>query len=837
MRDPRRRGALAATLALAATAGILTCAAPAQATPVAAPPTLSFVAGTGSAVAPSAGPATSSALSYPQGVAVDGAGNVYIADTSNHRIEKVDTFGQLSIIAGTGTAGAPTAGPATSSALYTPSGVAVDSAGNVYIADTSNHRIEKVNTSGQLSIIAGTGTAGAPTAGAATSSTLSYPAGVAVDGAGNVYIADTNSYRIEKVNPSGQLSIIAGTGRQGAPTAGAATSSTLNQPYGVGVDGAGNVYIADTFNHRIEKVDTSGQLSVIAGAGTTGAATAGAATSSALSYPQGVAVDGAGNVYIADTGNNRIEKVTFPVGMLPTISTPTMSQAPVVGTAYTFGATGSAGGSTITWSISAGSLPAGLALNTATGAITGTPTTAGTSTFTLMATTTAGYDTLPATLTVNPAPAVVASLPQQQLTSSAPKSLSLGARTFALNATATGSTPSSTGSSTAGGKLNYTAATPQICTVDSSGIVTALKAGTCTVTVTAAATTTNGLTAKNLDITITAPEASVAALPTGPQRFAGSERVATSADIAAKVFPTPAAGTSRDVVIATAGSYADALAGSRLAGQVGGPLLLTNGNQLSEEAAAQVKRLVAAGGTVYLLGGDKALSDAVEKATGDLVSGDTVVRVGGDTRFETAAAIADATVKKAGDVGPIYLVTGKDFADGVSVGAYAQSTGGVVLLTDGEKMPAATAAYLKDHDPTGTRAVAIGGPAKTAATTAGLDGAASRAVVGADRYETSAKLAAAMKASASSSSSSSTSSVVASVGLAGGASWSDALSGSAAMAALGGPLLLTPTGSDSVPPSTATALSALRAQRVLAFGGTSAIPAAAYDRAGALLNS
>ena len=338
--------------------------------------TLSIIAGTpGHHAPPTPGPATSSSLYHPAGVAVDGSGNVYIADTDNEMVEEVTTGGTLSIIAGTGTSGAPTPGPATSSDLSNPSGVAVDSSGNVYIADTNNQVVEKVTpgTPGTLSIAAGTGTSGAPTPGPATSSDLSDPSGVATDSSGDVYIADQANGRIEEVTPSGTLSIIAGTGGQGPPTPGPATSSNLYNPAGVAVDSSGDVYIsdglagvvaevasgslsiaaglidygpptagpatssdlsdpsavaadrvgdlyvADPLNDVIEKVTSGGTLSIFAGTGRTGVPTAGPATSSDLNHPDGVAVDSSGNVYIADTINDVIEKVT-PSGTLSIIA-------------------------------------------------------------------------------------------------------------------------------------------------------------------------------------------------------------------------------------------------------------------------------------------------------------------------------------------------------------------------------------------------------------------------------------------------------------------------------------------------------------------------------------
>jgi sugar lactone lactonase YvrE len=284
-------------------------------------------AGNGSYAPPTPGPATSSALGYLNGVAVDAAGNVYIADVSHSEVEKVTPAGTLSVIAGTGTAGTPTPGPATSSMLNRETAVAVDFAGDVYIADTNNSEVEKVTPAGTLSVIAGTGTAGAPTPGPATSSQLNSPQGVAVDSGGDLYVADGGNNEVEKVTPAGTLSVIAGTGTAGAPTPGPATSSRLNNPQGVAVDSAGDLYIADAGNSDVEKVVPAGTLAVIAGTGTFGQASyGGPATSSALYYAQGVAVDSAGDVYVADTDQ-------FTIGMVsPAVpSNSTMPQ--VTGTA------------------------------------------------------------------------------------------------------------------------------------------------------------------------------------------------------------------------------------------------------------------------------------------------------------------------------------------------------------------------------------------------------------------------------------------------------------------------------------------------------------------------
>jgi len=276
--------------------------------------------------------ASSATLNNLYKVAVDTNGNIYIADRGNHAIRKVDiSTGNISTVAGTIGSDGETGdgGVATSATLDDPSGVAVDTNGNIYIADTSNHAIRKVDIStGNISTVAGTlGTSGATgDGGLATNATLNFPYDIAIDLSGNIYIADKSNHAIRKVDiTTGNISTVAGTiGSDGATgDGGLATSATLKYPYGVDVDLSGNIYIADKGNDAIRKVDiTTGNISTVAGtleiSGVTG--DGGLATSATLNAPYGVNVDTSGNIYIADTSNNAIRKVDISTGNISTVA-------------------------------------------------------------------------------------------------------------------------------------------------------------------------------------------------------------------------------------------------------------------------------------------------------------------------------------------------------------------------------------------------------------------------------------------------------------------------------------------------------------------------------------
>jgi uncharacterized protein (TIGR03437 family) len=267
------------------------------------------------------GPATSAQLNAPLGVALDNSGNLYIADTGNNQVRKVTASGVISTVAGTGTAGSTgDGGAATAAQLNAPQGLAVDAAGNLYIADVQNHKVRKVS-GGTITTVAGSGTAGfGGDGGAAPSAQLNLPIGVAVDASNNLYIAEFGNNRVRKVAGSGNISTLAGTGVNGYSGDGAqATSAQLNGPQAVAVDSTGNVYIGDAANNRIRKVAANGVITTFAGTGAGGfSGDGGAATSAQVANPVALAVDSVGNVYVSD-GSLRIRKI-FVSGVISTVA-------------------------------------------------------------------------------------------------------------------------------------------------------------------------------------------------------------------------------------------------------------------------------------------------------------------------------------------------------------------------------------------------------------------------------------------------------------------------------------------------------------------------------------
>ncbi len=266
------------------------------------------------------GPATSASLNLAWAVVVDNEGNIFVSDMQNHRIRKVDAEGTITTVAGNGIASfGGDGGPATSAQLNTPTGLALDNAGNLYIADSFNGRVRRVDLNGRITTVAGGGELSDEEGILATDAYLGTVYGVAVDDAGSLYL--TSDQRVRKVDASGMITTIAGKMTSGyGGDGGPAVDATLYAPNCLAVDDAGSVYICDAYNYRVRKIDAGGTITTVAGNGTGGnTGDGGLATNAEIERPYGLALDAARNLYIADIDSNVIRKVD-PDGTITTLA-------------------------------------------------------------------------------------------------------------------------------------------------------------------------------------------------------------------------------------------------------------------------------------------------------------------------------------------------------------------------------------------------------------------------------------------------------------------------------------------------------------------------------------
>ncbi len=287
--------------------------------------TIVTAAGTGTA-GDKNGPATAAELSHPWGIAVDSSGDLFIADADNSVVrELIRATSTVVTVAGNGKAGFKgDGGPATAAELNNPNTVAVDSAGDLFISDANNNRIREVATSGTITTIAGNGTAGFKgDGGSATAAEINSPRGLTVDSAGDVFFADNPNNRIREVEASGTITTVVGDGKAGYKgDGGAATAAELDAPNTIVVDSAGDLFIGDANNNAVREVSgSSGDITTLAGTGKAGnSGDGGPATASKLNGPLGVAVDSAGDVFIADTSNNRVREIVAATGDIITVA-------------------------------------------------------------------------------------------------------------------------------------------------------------------------------------------------------------------------------------------------------------------------------------------------------------------------------------------------------------------------------------------------------------------------------------------------------------------------------------------------------------------------------------
>ncbi len=269
------------------------------------------------------GPATAAEINAENCIITDNSGNLYFTDASNCAIRKVNTSGIITTIAGTGHYGYNgDGGQATNAELATPGGIVMDDTGNIYFADSYNSRLRKINTAGIISTFAGNGFVGySGDGGPATAAELSAVLGLARDSSGNFYAADYGGFVIRKISSSGIISTIAGIGANGYDgDTGPATAAEISGPWGITVDNTGNVYIADWKNNRIRVINTSGIINTVVGNGTLGySGDGGQATAAQLRFPTGIKVDAAGELYVTDRDNS-VLRVVNTSGIISTIA-------------------------------------------------------------------------------------------------------------------------------------------------------------------------------------------------------------------------------------------------------------------------------------------------------------------------------------------------------------------------------------------------------------------------------------------------------------------------------------------------------------------------------------
>ena len=255
----------------------------------------------------------------PQGVVVDSAGNVYVADSNANTIRKITSGGVVTTLAGTANSIGSVDGAGSAAMFYAPIGLALDSAGNIYVADYNNQTIRKVTSGGVVTTLAGTAGSTGSADGSGTAARFWNPQGVAVDGAGNVYVADSFNNTVRRITSGGVVTTLAGLADRASSVDGAGSVARFWNPEGLTVDGAGSLYVADSFNHSIRKITKGGIVTTLAGLAGSKGSTDGIGSGARFNNPKGVAVDNAGVIYVADSGNHTIRKIASD-GVVTTVA-------------------------------------------------------------------------------------------------------------------------------------------------------------------------------------------------------------------------------------------------------------------------------------------------------------------------------------------------------------------------------------------------------------------------------------------------------------------------------------------------------------------------------------
>jgi sugar lactone lactonase YvrE len=268
------------------------------------------LAGTAGATGSTDGTGSAARFNRSMGVAVDSSGNVYVADSGNKVIRKVTSAGVVTTLAGTAGVDGSADGTGSAASFGAPNGIAVDSSGNVYVSDYAKHVIRKITSAGVVTTLAGTAGVSGSTDGTGAAARFFSPWGVAVDSSGNLYVVDFGSSTVRKITSAGVVTTLAGSSGITGSTDGTGNAARFFRPTAVGVDSSGNVYVADTFNATVRKITSAGVVTTYAGSAGAIGSTNGLSTDARFAGPYGLAVNASGIVYVSDPGNFIIRKIT-----------------------------------------------------------------------------------------------------------------------------------------------------------------------------------------------------------------------------------------------------------------------------------------------------------------------------------------------------------------------------------------------------------------------------------------------------------------------------------------------------------------------------------------------